>query len=72
MNSSMPNPVDRISTTTGLSTEDVIPGKLFIVSSSIKSHLQTLFAGSQVLDIKVENRLVPTNRPCFSPTAFDL
>jgi hypothetical protein len=72
MNSSMPNPVDRISTTTGLSTEGVIPGKLFIVSSSIKSHLQTMFAGSQVLDIKVENRLVHTNRPCLSTTAIDL
>ena len=43
MNSSMPNPVDRISTTTGLSTVDVIPGKLFIVSSMIKSHLQSGF-----------------------------
>ena len=68
----MPNPVDRISTTTGLSTKDVIPGKLFIASSSIKSHLQTVFAGSQVLDIKVENRLVHTNRPCLSTTAIDL
>ena len=68
----MPNPVDRISTTTGLSTENVILGKLFIVSSIIKSHLQTVFAGSQVLDIKVENRLVHTNRPCLSTTAIDL
>ena len=72
MNSSMRNPVDRISTTTGLSTENVILGKLFIVSSIIKSHLQTVFAGSQVLDIKVENRLVHTNRPCLSTTAIDL
>ena len=72
MNSSMPNPVDRISTTTGLSTVNVIPGKLFIVSSMIKNHLQTVFAGSQVLDVKVENRLVHTNWPCLSTTAIDL
>ena len=72
MNSSMPNPVDRISTTTGLSTENVILGKLFIASSIIKSHLQTVFAGSQVLDVKVENRLVHRNKACLSTTAIDL
>ena len=72
MNSSMPNPVDRISTTTGLSTEDVFSEKLFIVSSSTTSHLQTMLAGSQVLDLTVKNRLVHTDRPCLSTTAIDL
>jgi hypothetical protein len=72
MNSSMPNPVDRISTTAGLSTENVILEKLFIVGSIIKSHLQTVFAGSQVLDVKVEKRLVHRNRACLSTTAIDL
>lgn len=68
----MPNPVDRISTTTGLSTEDVFSEKLFIVSSSTTSHLQTMLAGSQVLDLTVKNRLVHTHRPCLSTTAIDL
>ena len=72
MNSSMPNPVDRISTTTGLSTEDVFSEKLFIVNSSTTSHLQTMLAGSQVLDLTVKNRLVHTHRPCLSTTAIDL
>lgn len=72
MNSSIPNPVDRISITTGLSTEIGIPGKLFIVCRSLKRHLQTVFAGSQVLDVKVENQLVHTNKPCLSTTAIDL
>jgi hypothetical protein len=72
MNSSMTNPVDRISTTAGLSTENVILEKLFIVGSIIKSHLQTVFAGSQVLDVKVEKRLVHRNRACLSTTAIDL
>jgi len=72
MNSSMPNPVDRISTTAGLSTENVIAEKLFIVSSIKKNHLQTVFAGSQVLDFKVKKRLVHRNRACLSTTAIDL
>ncbi len=72
MNSSMPKPVDRIGITKGLSTETGIPGKLFIVCNALKRHLQTVFADSQVLDFKVENRLVHTNRPCLSTTAIDL
>jgi hypothetical protein len=34
--------------------------------------LQTVFDRAQVVDIKVENRLVHTNWPCLSTTAIDL
>ena len=72
MISSIPNPVDRISITTGLSTEGGFSEKLFIADINTKNHLQTVFEGRQVIDVKVENRLVHTNKACLSTTAIDL
>jgi hypothetical protein len=72
MISSMFNPVDRISTSTCLSTADAILKKLFMLDMRFQDHLQTWFASSQVIDLKVENRLVHTNKPVLSTIAIDL
>jgi hypothetical protein len=72
MNSSMFNPVDRISTSTCLSTAVAILKKLFILGAHFQSHLQTWFASVQVLDLTVEKQLVHRNRLALSTTAIDL
>ena len=72
MNSSMFNPVDRISTSSCLSTAGTILKKLFMLDLHFEDHLQTWFADSQVLDLNVEKKLVHTNGLALSTTAIDL
>jgi hypothetical protein len=55
-----------------LSTAVVFLDKLFIFARCLSSQLQTVFVPVQVLDIKVENRLVHRNSACLSTTAIDL
>ena len=71
MNSSMFNPVDRISTSTCLSTADAFLKKLFMFDLHFVDHLQTWFAGRQVFDLNVENKLVHTNMLALPTTAID-
>ncbi len=66
------NPVDNFCTTSMLSTAIVFWDKLFIFARCLSSQLQTVFVPVQVLDIKVENRLVHRNSACLSTTAIDL
>jgi hypothetical protein len=55
-----------------LSTALLVLPKLFIAKLALSSRLQTVFVPVQVLDIKVENRLVHRNMACLSTTAIDL
>jgi len=66
------NFVDSLRITSGLSTGHVLFEKLFMSSMRFPWGLQTVFDRAQVVDIKVENRLVHTNWPCLSTTAIDL
>jgi hypothetical protein len=72
MTLTLPDTVDNFLTTTGLSTGRALFAKLFISSMWFPRRFQTVFGSAQVLDIKVENRLVHTNWPCLSTTAIDL
>jgi hypothetical protein len=66
------NSVDNFCITLMLSTALVFLHKLFILNRSISFPLQTVFVPVQVIDIKVENRLVHRNMACLSTTAIDL
>ena len=66
------NPVDNFCPTSLLSTAIVFWDKLFIFAHYLSSQLQTVFVPVQVLDIKVENRLVHRNSVCLSTIAIDL
>ena len=66
------NSVDCFCITVMLSTALVVLPKLFISKLALSSRLQTVFVPVQVLDIKVENRLVHRNMACLSTTAIDL
>jgi hypothetical protein len=66
------NFVDSLRITSGLSTGRVLFEKLFMFSMRFPWGLQTVFDRAQVVDIKVENRLVHTNWPCLSTIAIDL
>lgn len=66
------NFVDSLRITSGLSTCRVLFEKLFMSGMRFPWGLQTVFDRAQVIDIKVENRLVHTNWPCLSTIAIDL
>jgi LEA14-like dessication related protein len=66
------NFVDSLRITSGLSTGRVLFEKLSMSGMRFSWGLQTVFDRAQVVDIKVENRLVHTNWPCLSTTAIDL
>ena len=64
--------VDRFCITSLLSTVLAFLQKLFMFTRQFAFWLQTVFVPAQVVDIKVENRLVHRNMACLSTTVIDI
>jgi len=64
--------VDSFCITSRLSTAWVFLQKLFMFNKPFAFGLQTVFVPVQVVDIKVENKLVHRNMACLSTTIIDL